>query len=96
MPRKNPEDRARSPASVVRDTGGKALQPFDVVWKALLPGFRAITSLEIDGQRGAAAVRVETSALRRITAPEPVRRRACPPWPVPRTVTSDIYNQYLF
>ena len=38
-------------ASVVRDTGGKALQPFDVVWKALLPGFRAITSLEIDGQR---------------------------------------------
>lgn len=38
-------------ASSVRDGGGKALQPFDVVWKALLPGFRAITSLEIDGQR---------------------------------------------
>ena len=38
-------------ASSVRDSGGKALQPFDVVWKTLLPGFRAITSLEIDGQR---------------------------------------------
>lgn len=38
-------------ASSVRDSGGKALQPFDVVWKTLLPGFRAITSLEADGQR---------------------------------------------
>lgn len=38
-------------ASSVRDGGGKALQPFDVVWKTLLPGFHALTSLEIDGQR---------------------------------------------
>lgn len=38
-------------ASSVRDSSGKALQPFDVVWKTLLPGFRAITSLEADGQR---------------------------------------------
>lgn len=38
-------------ASSVRDSGGKALQPFDVVWKTLLPGFHALTSLEVDGQR---------------------------------------------
>ena len=38
-------------SAIVRDSGGKALQPFDVVWKTLLPGFRTITSLELDGQR---------------------------------------------
>lgn len=38
-------------AASVRDGAGKTLQPFDVVWKTLLPGFHALTSLEIDGQR---------------------------------------------
>ncbi len=43
-------------ASSVRDPGGKALQPFDVVWKTLMPGFHALTSLEIDGQRSRMAL----------------------------------------
>lgn len=33
----------------VRDAGGKALEPMDIVWKALLPGFASVTSMVLDG-----------------------------------------------
>ena len=38
-------------ASAVRDPAGRTLTPFDVVWKTLLPGFSAITSLAVDGRQ---------------------------------------------
>ena len=40
-------------AQAVRVTGpeGKPLTPFDVVWRTLLPGWNAVTSLEVDGKQ---------------------------------------------
>ena len=43
-------------AQVVRDAGGRTLEPFDVVWKALLPGFSAVTSMAVDGQQARMAL----------------------------------------
>lgn len=38
-------------AAHVRDTAGNRLEPFDLIWKTLLPGWSAITALEIDGRQ---------------------------------------------
>lgn len=35
----------------VRSPEGKALEPFDIVWKTLLPGFSAVTSMTLDGRQ---------------------------------------------
>ena len=35
----------------VRNAEGKPLEPFDVIWKALLPGWNSVTALEMEGQR---------------------------------------------
>lgn len=38
-------------ADRVSDPRGRALDPFDVVWKALLPGWSAVTALAVDGRQ---------------------------------------------
>lgn len=38
-------------AAHVRDTAGNRLEPFDLIWKTLLPGWSAITALEMDGRQ---------------------------------------------
>ena len=38
-------------AAGVSNSQGKALEPFDLVWKTLLPGWRAVTSLTVDGRQ---------------------------------------------
>lgn len=38
-------------ASSVRSLDGKPLEPFDVVWKTLLPGWSSITSMAADGKQ---------------------------------------------
>lgn len=38
-------------AETVRNPAGKTLQPFDIVWKTLLPGFDTLTALEVDGRQ---------------------------------------------
>lgn len=38
-------------AADVGSTGGKTLEPFDLVWKTLLSGMSAMTSLEVDGEK---------------------------------------------
>jgi len=43
-------------AVVVRDGGGKALDPFDLVWKTLLPGWSTLTSLEEEGKQAKQAL----------------------------------------
>lgn len=35
----------------IRDASGKAVEPFDVVWKTLLPGWGGIESMEVDGRQ---------------------------------------------
>lgn len=35
----------------VSNSGGKALDPYDVIWKTLLPDWSAITAIETDGKR---------------------------------------------
>ena len=40
----------------VSDPQGRPLTPFDAVWKALLPGWSAITSLSVDGRMGRLAL----------------------------------------
>lgn len=40
-------------ASRVTNLQGKALEPFDVVWKALLPGWSGMTAMALDGKRAA-------------------------------------------
>lgn len=39
-------------AITVSNPAGKALEPFDVVWKTLLPGWSAVTAMESDGRPG--------------------------------------------
>lgn len=34
----------------VRDFSGKTLEPMDIVWRTLLPGFSTVTSMEVDGR----------------------------------------------
>ena len=43
-------------AAVVRDPGGKAMEPFDIVWKTLLPGFSSLTAVEVDGRHAKMAL----------------------------------------
>ncbi len=38
-------------AASVRDAGGKALEPFDLMLKALMPNLASLTSLEVDGKQ---------------------------------------------
>ena len=38
-------------ASSVRSPEGKALEPFDLIWKTFLPGFSAVTAMELDGKQ---------------------------------------------
>ena len=40
----------------VRDTAGRALQPFDVIWRTFLPGWARISSVEIDGRQAKMAL----------------------------------------
>ena len=35
----------------VRDFSGKPLEPFDIIWKALLPGWTAVSSITADGKQ---------------------------------------------
>ncbi len=37
-------------------TGGKAAEPFDILWKTLLPGWDSITALEINGRQAKMAL----------------------------------------
>ncbi|MDE7219809.1 MAG: hypothetical protein K2O45_09335, partial [Oscillospiraceae bacterium] len=53
-------------ASSVRDGSGRALAPMDIVWKTLLPGFSAVTSMTIDGRQ-------MKTALMGGEVPDPVR-----------------------
>ena len=41
----------------VRDAQGEALEPFDLVWKTLLPEWSSITALGVDGRQGQLALR---------------------------------------
>lgn len=43
-------------AHMVRSVSGNTLEPFDVIWKALLPGFSSITSMAVDGQQARIAL----------------------------------------
>ena len=43
-------------ATHVTNGSGKPLAPFDVVWRTLLPGWSAVTSLTVDGKHGRAAL----------------------------------------
>ena len=43
-------------AAHVTNAAGKPLTPFDVVWKTLLPGWNAITSLSVDGKQSRLAL----------------------------------------
>lgn len=43
-------------AAQVTDGSGRPLAPFDVVWRALLPGWSAVTSLAVDGRHGRAVL----------------------------------------
>ncbi len=43
-------------AANVRDAGGNRLEPFDVLWKALIPGWNSITSLAVDGRQARMAL----------------------------------------
>lgn len=38
-------------AGSVRNFSGKPLDPFDLVWKTLLPGWKGITAMELDGRQ---------------------------------------------
>ena len=40
----------------VSSGGGKPLTPFDVVWKTLLPGWKGISAMEVDGRMGRTAL----------------------------------------
>lgn len=40
----------------VRDAAGNAMEPFDLLWKAMLPGWNALTALELDGRQAKMAL----------------------------------------
>lgn len=40
----------------VRDSAGNAMEPFDLLWKAMLPGWNALTALELDGRQAKMAL----------------------------------------
>lgn len=40
----------------VRDAAGNPLEPFDLLWKAMLPGWSALASLEVDGRQAKMAL----------------------------------------
>lgn len=35
----------------VYSTGGKRMEPFDIIWKTMLPGWSGLTGLEVDGRQ---------------------------------------------
>ena len=43
----------------VVDAQGKPLEPFDVIWKTLLPEWSSLTSLGVDGRQGQLALRLD-------------------------------------
>ena len=51
-----PASLAANPRAGVRDAGGKALDPFDLVWETLLPGWKTVTSLAVDGKQARMAL----------------------------------------
>ena len=51
-----PASLAAQAAFYVRDSGGRELEPFDVVWKTLLPGFNSLTAMEADGRQAKMAL----------------------------------------
>lgn len=40
----------------VRDAAGNTLEPFDLLWRAMLPGWSALTALELDGRQAKMAL----------------------------------------
>lgn len=44
----------------VHNAQGEPLTPFDLVWKALLPGWSSLTALGVDGKQGQLALRTDT------------------------------------
>lgn len=51
-----PASLAANPRAGVRDAGGKALDPFDILWEKLLPGWTGITSAAVDGRQAKVAL----------------------------------------
>lgn len=45
---------------VVRSAQGEPLTPFDLVWKTLIPEWRSITALAVDGRQGQLALRTDS------------------------------------
>ena len=45
---------------VVRSAQGEPLTPFDLVWKTLIPEWRSITALGVDGRQGQLALRTDS------------------------------------
>ncbi|MCI8415152.1 MAG: hypothetical protein HFF00_05925 [Ruminiclostridium sp.] len=45
---------------------GKALTPFDLLWKAILPQWSAVTALAVDGRQGQLALREDQLSLARL------------------------------
>lgn len=43
-------------AASVRDLGGKTMEPFDILWETLLPGFRSAASMTVDGRQARMAL----------------------------------------
>lgn len=43
-------------AASVRDAAGNPMEPFDLLWKAMLPGWSALTGLEVDGRQAKMAL----------------------------------------
>lgn len=46
-----PASLAAAPRAGVRSAEGKALDPFDVLWEKLLPGWTGVTSVAVDGKQ---------------------------------------------
>ncbi|MBD5133682.1 MAG: hypothetical protein HDT38_04300 [Clostridiales bacterium] len=43
-------------AAIVTNPAGEPLEPFDLIWKAFLPGWSSITAVAVDGQRAQMAL----------------------------------------
>lgn len=51
-----PASLAAAPRAGVRSAEGKALDPFDVLWEKLLPGWTGVTSVAVDGKQARMAL----------------------------------------
>lgn len=51
-----PASLAAAPRAGVRGADGKALDPFDILWEKLLPGWTGITSVAVDGKQARMAL----------------------------------------